>query len=265
MGLGLIIGSFLNVLVIRSYTGKSLSGRSGCLSCGATLHPVDLIPIISWLGLRGRCRHCGSKLSVQYPLVEAATSILFGVVAGAMLPLLQHILTLTLFSTYIAIVAYDIRHTIIPDAWSALAALSALMLALVSDIPGTHILIIFVSGPLVALPLWLLWLTSRGRVIGLGDAKLAISFGYLLGIAHGFVGLVYGFIIGGMVALFVLLPWNRYERLYTRLVHPRRGRSHDSFTMKSEVPFGPFLVVGALLVWACLSFHISLPLFPYIV
>jgi prepilin signal peptidase PulO-like enzyme (type II secretory pathway) len=197
-------------------------------------------------------------------LVEAATSILFGVVAGAALPFLQHVLTLTLFSTYIAIVAYDIRHTIIPDAWSALATFGALMLALLG-ISEANIFMVLISGPFVALPLWLLWFTSRGRVIGLDDAKLAISFGYLLGIAHGFVGLVYGFIIGGMVALFVLLPWNMYGRLYTRLVHPRRGRGQGSFTMKSEVPFGPFLVIGALLVWVCLSFQISLPLFPYIV
>src|ERR1700685_1252022 len=79
---GAIIGSFLNVVVLR-HGVKTLFGRSACASCGHELEAVDLVPIISWLVLRARCRFCGSKISVQCPLVEATTAILFGFVGAA--------------------------------------------------------------------------------------------------------------------------------------------------------------------------------------
>src|SRR5680860_1900327 len=68
--LGLIVGSFLNVVILRHNTGASLGGRSGCFSCGHNLTWYELVPVVSFLALRGRCNHCGCKISRQYPLVE---------------------------------------------------------------------------------------------------------------------------------------------------------------------------------------------------
>src|SRR4051812_42460706 len=79
---GLIIGSFLNVLILR-HGERSLGGRSACMSCGRTLKWFDLIPVFSWLALLGRCRTCKKKISVQYPIVEATTAILFAAVGSA--------------------------------------------------------------------------------------------------------------------------------------------------------------------------------------
>ena len=259
---GLVIGSFLNVLVIRGNTGRSLAGRSGCMSCGAQLTVYELVPIFSWLFARGRCRHCGSAISVQYPLVELATAALFALVASAGLPMPVHLLTLAVFALYVAIVAYDVRHTIIPDTWSYAAAGLAFLFALVS---ARHVTFwTLLAGPIVAAPLYLLWLLSRGRALGLGDAKLTLSFGYLLGIVPGFVSLMYGFFLGAIFAILVFLPWERYVRLYTVLRGKRLKQRGATFTMKSEVPFGPFLIAGALIVWTLHAHQLPLPLFPYV-
>lgn len=78
---GLIIGSFLNVVIYRYNTGRSVQGRSGCLSCGKTLSAVELIPLFSFIFQKGKCHGCGSKISWQYPLVEFSTGIAFTLIA----------------------------------------------------------------------------------------------------------------------------------------------------------------------------------------
>lgn len=82
--LGLCVGSFLNVLILRQGR-RALSGRSACTSCGGPLAWYDMVPVASWIMLRGRCRACGGSISIQYPLVEAATGILFGLVGSWLL------------------------------------------------------------------------------------------------------------------------------------------------------------------------------------
>src|SRR5271165_6313244 len=115
--LGLVIGSFLNVVIIRR-GARTIGGRSGCLSCGAPLAWYDMVPVFSWLALLGRCRSCGSPISVQYPLVEASTAILFALIGGSPLPLMMQVLSLAICAILVLITAYDVRHTIIPDEWS---------------------------------------------------------------------------------------------------------------------------------------------------
>src|SRR3989338_8398295 len=113
---GFIVGSFVNVVILRS-GARALSGRSACMSCGIKIKWFDLIPVFSWLALRGRCRACGSRISLQYPAVELAMGAAFALVGGAHLPPLAMLIALLICAVLIAITAYDILHTIIPDAW----------------------------------------------------------------------------------------------------------------------------------------------------
>src|ERR1700722_1829653 len=119
--LGAIIGSFLNVVILRFGTGKSFaSGRSKCFSCSHTLFWHDLIPMMSFLLLGGKCRYCGSKISRQYVFVEFITALLFtlaGYLAGVPMTLIGSILfslSLVIISFYVVIAFYDMRHKIIP-------------------------------------------------------------------------------------------------------------------------------------------------------
>lgn len=252
---GLIIGSFLNVVILR-HSIRSLAGRSGCLSCRAQLHAVDLVPIVSWLALRGRCRACGSGISMLYPLVEGATALAFGILGGAGLPPLASGLSCVIAALLIAIAAYDARHTIIPDRWVYSAALAAFVLALIE---GAHALpLILVAGPIAALPLFALWLVSRGRWMGLGDAKLALAIGWLLGPVYGMYAVGSAFVIGAALSLAILVPLPHYVRVLKKAGIVRSARA-ASYTMKSEVPFGPFLILSCFIVWFALLYALPLP------
>jgi leader peptidase (prepilin peptidase)/N-methyltransferase len=256
-GLGLIVGSFLNVLVLRRGV-MSLHGRSACPSCGKTIWWYDNIPVLSWIMLRGRCRYCGSSISLQYPLVEALTSGLFVAVGLAGFPeylfslhaALMTLGALVIVSLLVAITVYDMRHTIIPDEWSYSFGALALCLAFVQA-PNIWTVI---SGPVAAIPLFFLWLVSRGRWMGLGDPKLALGIGWLVGIPLGVIAIFASFIIGSLV----LLPLLAYERLVTH--KGEVSQASAGLTMKSEVPFGPFLIASCLLFWFAQLYGIALPL-----
>lgn len=249
--LGLIIGSFLNVVVLRRGAG-ALTGRSVCMSCGRQLGISDLIPMLSWVLLRGKCRQCGSKISIQYPLVEGATAVVFALFGGAYLggiaqsmnPIQMLFLSVPYFfilALLIAIAAYDILHTIIPDAWSY--SLAAISFALVFVMPHTaSATSLFLAGPIAAAPFFLLWFVSTGRWMGLGDAKLALGLGWLLGFPTGLVSGLSAFVLGSLIMVPLLI--------LGRVTHSASfplGRL--GLTMKSEVPFGPFIIVSALLFW----------------
>lgn len=254
--LGLIVGSFLNVVVCRHGTGRSVGGRSGCLSCGKTLQPIELVPLFSWLALRGRCRRCEAKVSIQYPLVELGGALAFllayrahpfldslstigGIVALG--DLLAFIFAAAGLSALVAIVAYDIRHKIIPDSFSAFLGLSALArivaLGFGYGATASGFALALVAGPAMALPLYLLWAVSRGRWMGLGDPKLALGLGWLIGLSGSVAALFVAFVSGA--------AWG-IAALAAARFSSRRG----ALTMKSEVPFAPFLALGAALVFA---------------
>ena len=173
---GVIIGSFLNVVIYRFNTGAGVHGRSMCLSCGKQLSWYELIPLVSFAFQRGRCRACRSKLSWQYPLVELCTGLIF---LGAFL---SHGLSLMLpylfiqLSLLMVIAVYDLRHTIIPDVFAyafAALALSALLVKLVGGVSDSWIELL--AGPALFTPFALLWWCSNGAWMGFGDAKLALT------------------------------------------------------------------------------------------
>jgi prepilin signal peptidase PulO-like enzyme (type II secretory pathway) len=247
---GTIVGSFLNVVILRMHTGRTVGGRSACMSCGNTLKWYELAPIISFIFLKGRCRKCQSAISIQYPLVEFIAGALFAIFAYKEFFLSGEfsLVTTTLFfikcliwSVLLVIVVYDLRHMIIPNTASFLFALLALLLLAIRIWQSDNFRFEVSSSVLGALALFLflyaLWAISNGRWIGLGDAKLAVGIGIYLGLAQGVSALAFSFWIGAVVALSILAG----ERLKDNF-GLRKGIK--SLTMKTEVPFAPFLITG---------------------
>ncbi len=259
--LGLIVGSFLNVLVLRRSL-KSLGGRSACMSCGSQIAWYDNIPVISWFILGGRCRTCGSRISFQYPLVEAVTGILFALLGyqGLSVVLTEGVLVLLIYAVIIAllvaIATYDIKHTIIPNAWVWTFNALALATALTTLDISSSVLHTLIAGPVAALPLFALWLVSKGRWMGFGDVKLALGIGWLLGLANGFFAVVLAFVIGALVSVGILLPLPYLSTLLQKWGIVRFRASYTRLTMKSEVPFGPFLIASCVLVWFALLYSV---------
>jgi leader peptidase (prepilin peptidase)/N-methyltransferase len=235
---GAVVGSFLNVFALRYNSGLSLGGRSACAHCGRKLAWFELVPILSYLFLGGRCRHCRTKISLQYPLVELCTAVLFVMLPAALLPT---------FCLYVAIVVYDARHKIIPDGLVYASIVFAVLTALAV---GGYALVDWLAGPVIFLFFGALWLVSKGRAIGFGDAKLGLSIGLLLGAAQGFSAVICAFWIGAAYGLLLLV----IRRSDTTI------RGGARVTLKSEVPFAPFLVLGSA-VAAFLKldlFHVSI-------
>jgi prepilin signal peptidase PulO-like enzyme (type II secretory pathway) len=156
-------------------------------------------------------------------------------------------------SILVALAAYDIRHTILPDLWVysfAAVALAVGILSLPSGATAPDVAALFFAGLFLALPIAALWFVSNGEWIGLGDAKLMIGIGWLLGPTAGFHALVGAFVIGAVVSLAVLVPLPSYRRVWRKVMHATSLSANGAhFTMKSEVPFGPFLIASCLIVW----------------
>lgn len=220
--LGLVFGSFGNVIVMRMPEDESVNGRSRCPHCHRTLTPIELIPLISFLIQLRRCRGCGVIISWQYPLVEIAGMILF-VGAGALasyslLPSLA--LALALWSMLV-IGIIDARTQLIPDVLTGMLAVSALTYhLLLGDLQWTGALLgcVFFG---------LQWLLSRGKWVGSGDILLGVALGLLLGSwQHMVIMLMAAYIFGALlVSVFLGL---------------------GTMTRTQNIAFGPFLVIGAV-------------------
>lgn len=242
--LGAIVGSFLNVLTLRYGTGRSLSGRSRCSSCERKLVWYELIPIFSFFVLRGRCQTCSSHISWQYPLVEGLTALVFLFTAltlhsGTLHSLLMTLYFSLIFSVLIAIAVYDIHHKIIPDAFVFSFVTLAFILAIfrfIYEEANQALYLNLLAGPFLFLPFFLIWIFSSGRLMGLGDGKFALGIGWLLGMSLGASAIIVGFWLGAFVGLGLVL----FGRL---------NRYLSSLTMKSEIPFAPFLIAGTLIVF----------------
>lgn len=245
---GTIIGSFLNVVSLRYNTGKSLLGRSGCFSCAKELRWFELFPILSFVFQLGKCIKCKSRISVQYPIVEFLTGAVF---LGIFLKfsdllftspyylLLLSLYFMVIFSILIIIFIYDLKHKIIPDNLVyTFATLAFLGMFFEFSTLGLSIptLIMFFSGPLLFLPFFLLWFFSGGKLIGLGDGKLALGMGWFLGLSLGASAIMYSFWIGALISILLMI----FFSLNSREKH---------LTMKSEIPFGPFLILGLVLTF----------------
>lgn len=245
-GLGTIIGSFLNVVIYRFHTGKSLSGHSHCLSCGHQLRWYDLFPVFSYLFLNGRCRYCGCCFTPRYLFVELATGLLFvaaGIVAETVFSL---VLLFAILSVLVVIFVYDLRHFIIPDKLTIILTGLTIAFLLSNSYQELHwVEFGFQIGAalLGSAFLLLLWLVSKGQWLGFGDVKLAFPLGLLVDAELVFSFIVWSFWIGATISL-LLVGAAKFGG----------GKLHLPFlpttlTIKSVVPFAPFLISACLLVY----------------
>lgn len=225
---GLAVGSFLNCVIYRLETGGNfLKGRSFCPHCKHQLAWQDLIPIFSFFWLRGRCRYCRGKISFQYPLVELATGILFvAVLRFTGVAPLYFIFYFVISSFLIIIFVYDLKHYIILDK-VIYPAIGISFLFRILDFEHWDFFEIWNLGfGVLSAPLFFLAiiLVSKGRWMGLGDVKLALLMGLVLGYPNILVALFLAFLIGAIMGIGLIILGKK--------------------TIKSEVPFGPFLVLG---------------------
>lgn len=242
--LGAIVGSFLNVVALRWNTGLGIGGRSFCPHCGKTLRWYELVPIVSFLVLGARCMRCKSSISPAYLLVEVWTGLVFASVYAVSASLMVYAMYVLIFSLCIVITVYDARHKIIPDP----LVYAVIMLSFAQALLLGRTWVDILAGPIIFSFFALIWLGSKGRAMGFGDAKLGLALGLLLGLSEGLSAIALAFWIGTLAVLAYLIV--RKAALSGR---------HKSLTMKTEVPFGPFLVIGAWisLILSVDIFHVS--------
>lgn len=253
--LGAAVGSFLNVVIARLPSGLSLvRPRSRCPKCESAIAWYDNVPLVSWLVLAGKCRACRAPISPRYPLVEALTAVLFVAVWLRFGWSWELALWLPLTAMLLAITFLDIDHFWVPDVITLPAGVLALAYAFV---PGG-------LPPMVALlgllPAGLLWATAwvfekllKREGMGLGDVKLLAVLGLAVGLADAltllFLAAAQGAIIGGIV-----VALGGHRRVEPAPEHDDGWQPHPR-----AIPFGPFLVLGALEVVLVPDLFATLP------
>jgi leader peptidase (prepilin peptidase)/N-methyltransferase len=223
--IGALFGSFFNVVAYRLPRGESLSRpRSRCPGCETPIKPYDNVPVLSWLALRGKCRACGSRISPRYPLVEAGTALLCGLVVLAKGLDKDAVLPLVMVLLMVPVTLIDLDHRIIPNTLMILGAVlaPALVMVVEPDAIVEHLIAGAAAGGF-----FLLAVLAYPRGMGVGDIKLAGVLGLFLGRAVGpamFIALVSGTVVGA-------------------LIMARKGVAEGR---KTAVPFGPFLALGGV-------------------
>jgi len=231
--LGLLVGSFLNVVIHRVPLGQSVvRPASACPGCGTAIRPRDNVPVLSWLVLRGRCRDCAEPISARYPLVEFLTAALFAVMAlrFGLDPVLPAFLYLAAVGIALALIDLDVRR--LPDVLTLPSYGVALVLLGAAAIAGSDSgsLPRALLGGLAMFALYFGLCFAYPAGMGFGDVKLSGVLGLYLGwLGWGTwaVGLFLGFALGGVFGIALMLG--------------RRGGR------KTAVPFGPFMLLGVLL------------------
>jgi leader peptidase (prepilin peptidase)/N-methyltransferase len=223
---GAVAGSFLSVVAHRVPRGESIVGpRSRCPGCGATIAAYDNVPIVSWLLLRGRCRRCGERISIRYPLVELGTGLAFAATALVFRhEPAQLVLGLVFVATLATIVLTDLELRLIPNKVLIVSAVAGVALAAALDpssLPERAIAAVAAGGLLLAVAL------AYPRGMGLGDVKLAAVMGLYLGRAVA-PALLIAFAAGSLVGLALIAR-------------------HGAAARKRAIPFGPFLALGGLI------------------
>jgi len=235
--LGLLIGSFLNVVIWRVPRGESVvTPPSHCPGCDRAIRPRDNVPVLSWLLLRGRCRDCDERISPRYPLVEAATAAVFIIltVRLGLDPALPAFLYLGAVGVALTMIDIDVKRLpnviVLPSYAVGLALLGGAAVA--SGDPGRLLRAVLGMAALFGFYFLLALIYPAG--MGFGDVKLAGLLGLYLGwlgwaevIAGGFLGFLFGGVVGGAL-----------------MAVRRAGR-------KSQIPFGPFMLVGAFVAILC--------------
>lgn len=223
--IGLVLGSFYNVVGIRIPTGESLLGRSHCPKCGRTLGVIELIPVIGYLVLRGKCKECKSHISIKYPLIELISGslflLLFVLLRGNMV---EYIVSISFVSLMLIIVVSDLYYQVVPDKVLLVFLPIILVLRMFSDfIPWYESLIGGVLGfGFMYLIAWYGEKRFKKQALGGGDIKLYFIIGLFLGYNLVFLSLFFASVIG---------------LLYGMIIRKKTG----------YLPFVPFIFVGSML------------------
>lgn len=228
--LGVIIGSFLNVCIYRIPKGESIIFPSShCTSCGTPLKWYDLIPIISFIIQKGKCRYCGEKISLQYPIVEFLNGILYLILYYNFDFNLDFIFYGIIFSILIVIFFIDLYYQIIPNGLNILILISSITYKLLQfilyDMPLN--LINSLLGLIVSSGLFLLIIIISKGGIGGGDLKLIGGLGFILGAEKIVLTIFLSFVLGAIISILLLL-------------FKIKG-------MKDPIPFGPFICIASII------------------
>jgi len=233
---GLIIGSFLNAVIYRMYSGDSIvKDRSKCVHCQHQLGAIDLVPFLSWVFLKAKCRYCQKKISWQYPAVELVTAILFILGYLVLVPvsggfsfiiLAPYILYLIATSFLIVIFVFDHLHQLILDKVTVPLMIIAIIFIFVLKLNWSEHLLAGVAGAA-----WFGWqyAISKGKWIGGGDIRLGAVMGLLLGWPGLLVALFLAYILGAIVSIYLLIS-KKSER-------------------GSQIAFGTFLSFATVVTW----------------
>lgn len=233
---GLVLGSFLNVVIVRVPNGRGIvRGRSACTKCGHVLAWYDLVPIVSYITLRGRCRYCKKRISPQYPLIELYCGVIAiaSFVAWGHIGILFWIFSFSILLVCAALIIIDFRHLLLPDPIVIFLVVAAGIFALASFVShspnpfGTFSWQSFVAGGAFAGVFWGLWYFSHGAWLGFGDVKLIGVMGLVFGFPGSLIVAYMAIILGGLIGLILLVT--------------SRG------TRKTKLPFGAFLCIAAII------------------
>ena len=232
--LGLIVGSFSNVCIYRIPRNESVVyPASHCPKCRTTIRPFDNIPVLSYILLRGRCRHCKSKISIRYPVVEFLTGLIYLTIYLIYGLSIQTLIYVILSSALIIITFIDLNEQIIPDVISLpgiaigfilsffVHYISFINSALGVVIGGGIILVISLGGSVI----------YKKEAMGGGDVKLAAMIGAFLGWRYIIISLFLGFFLGALIGIILIMTKVKKR--------------------EDVIPFGPFIVLGSLitLLW----------------
>jgi len=222
--LGLIVGSFLNAVVHRLHTGESfLVGRSACPHCHKEIPGWDLIPVISFVLLKGKCRSCAKNISWQYPLVEIFTAFVFGLLAS-LVPLSLSLYVSAVFAAFFILISvYDFKHYLILD--KVIFPLG--ILAIAWNIYQEQVVEGLLAGLGFMVFFGLQYLVSQGRWIGFGDVKYGFVLGNILLWPGSLVCLFLAYILGAVIGLGLMIT----------------GRKN----LASQLPMGTFLGASAII------------------
>lgn len=260
---GTALGSFVDVIANRFNTGLTFfRGRSFCFSCNIGLQKSDLVPIFSFIFLKGKCQYCQSKIPRETIFVELAMGSLFVLAAlksgllisnFSLFPFFHFLILDLIFAIILLISIYDLKHFIIPDSFLlilfALSFLYNLYFVLHNSLSYFSIFPFFLSSIILALPFLLIFLISGGTWFGFGDVKYIAVIGFLLSLPQALSAVVLSFWIGAVFAISILL----LKRLK---LHTNLPIFKNNLTIKSEIPFGPFLSLGLII-----SFYLNADIF----
>jgi leader peptidase (prepilin peptidase)/N-methyltransferase len=220
-----MIGSFLNVVAYRLPRGESLvKPRSRCTSCGEEVRPYDNVPVLSWLFLRGRCRHCDARISARYPALELLTALVFAAVAVANGLNAELALSLPFAAMLIAVASIDLEHRIVPNKILLPLAVWGVGAGAVVHLDALPEMLAAGAGAFTAL---LVAALAYPGGMGMGDVKLAGVMGLYLGVSV-IPALLAAFLFGSIVGIAIVLR-------------------HGAEARKKAVPFAPFMALGGLL------------------